>query len=311
MSLRLEQVNFKYDLSASDREPALKDINLEIHKGEFVGIIGHTGSGKSTLVQHFNGLLRPTKGTVTYEERNIHEKGYPLAELRKKIGLVFQYPENQIFENSIFTEVAFGLQKLKLDAEELKRRVQTVLAQVGLSDISLDQHPTQLSGGQKRRVAIASVLIMEPEMLVLDEPAVGLDPEGRDSILGGIATLSREEGLTVVLVSHSMEIVAQHCQRIIVMDRGSVALDGTAQEVYSQPVDLERIGLTVPSVVSVLNKLRERGFNIDTATLDIEDAKRAILRAVDLRTSGTTKNNPKNAIKSVRQPKKSWQKEKT
>ena len=232
MSIRLEHVNYVYGADTELSVAALKDVCLTIEDGEFVGLIGHTGSGKSTLVQHLNGLLKATDGKIYYNGTNIYEKGYNLKELRSRVGLVFQYPEYQLFEIDVFSDVCFGPKNLGLPKEEVEERARRALELVGIGEEYYNQSPFDLSGGQKRRVAIAGVLAMNPDVLVLDEPTAGLDPKGRDEILGEIAALREKTGMTVVLVSHSMEDVANYVSRIIVMNHGSVMLDGKPREVF-------------------------------------------------------------------------------
>ena len=232
MSLILDHVNYIYGEDTAFPVHALKDINLVIPDGQFIGLIGHTGSGKSTLVQHLNGLIRPTSGAIYYNGEDIHDKDYDKKKLRSKVGLVFQYPEHQLFEIDVFKDVCFGPKNLGLSQKEAELRAYAALKQVGLADEYFYQSPFDLSGGQKRRVAIAGVLAMKPEILVLDEPTAGLDPKGRDEILDQIAKLKEETGITVILVSHSMEDVAKYVERIIVMNRGSVFYDDAPREVF-------------------------------------------------------------------------------
>lgn len=280
MSIILNHVNHIYEEGTAMEYAALKDINLVIPDGQFIGLIGHTGSGKSTLVQHLNGLLAPTSGSVFYNGADIHDSDYNKKELRSKVGLVFQYPEHQLFEIDVFSDVCFGPKNLGLDKKEVELRAYAALKQVGLEDEYFYQSPFDLSGGQKRRVAIAGVLAMKPEVLILDEPTAGLDPKGRDEILEQIAALRRETGMTVILVSHSMEDVAKYVDRIIVMNRGQVMLDDVPKEVFRHYKELEQVGLAAPQVTYIMQELKQRGLDVDTDITTIEEAKTAILKAL-------------------------------
>ena len=279
MSIRLEHVNYIYGADTELRVAALKDICLTIEDGEFIGLIGHTGSGKSTLVQHLNGLLRATDGKVFYNGTDIYEKGYNLKDLRSKVGLVFQYPEYQLFEIDVFSDVCFGPKNLGLTKEETERRAKRALELVGIGEEYYTQSPFDLSGGQKRRVAIAGVLAMEPDVLVLDEPTAGLDPRGRDEILGEIAGLREKTGMTVVLVSHSMEDVANYVSRIIVMNRGSVMLDGKPRDVFHHVKELEAVGLAAPQVTYIMHTLKEAGLVKSADATTLPEAVDAICEA--------------------------------
>lgn len=279
-SIILDHVNYIYEAGTAMEFAALKDINLVINKGEFIGLIGHTGSGKSTLVQHLNGLLTPTGGNIYYDGADIHDSGYNKKELRSKVGLVFQYPEHQLFEIDVFSDVCFGPKNLGLDQKEVELRAYSALKQVGLEDEYFYQSPFDLSGGQKRRVAIAGVLAMKPEVLVLDEPTAGLDPKGRDEILDQIARLREETGMTVILVSHSMEDVAKYVSRIIVMNRGKVMFDDVPGEVFSHYKELEEVGLAAPQVTYIMQALKKSGLNVDTDITTLQEAKTEILRAL-------------------------------
>ena len=259
---------------------ALEQIDLEIPQGQFVGIIGHTGSGKSTLIQHFNGLIRPTEGRVLFEERDVWEEGYPLRTLRSQVGLVFQYPEHQLFEDQVLKDVCFGPSNQGLTQEECERRAREALRQVGVEEELFARSPFELSGGQKRRVAIAGVLAMEPKVLVLDEPTAGLDPQGRDEILDQIAWLHENRGISIVLVSHSMEDIARYVERIIVMNQGKMAFDGTPKEVFSHYKELEKIGLAAPQITYIMHALKEKGLQVDTSAITVEEAKKSILQAL-------------------------------
>lgn len=280
MSIILDHVNHIYEAGTAMEFAALKDINLVIPDGQFIGLIGHTGSGKSTLVQHLNGLLAPTSGNIYYNGADIHDSDYNKKDLRSKVGLVFQYPEHQLFEIDVFTDVCFGPKNLGLDKKETELRAYAALKQVGLEDEYFYQSPFDLSGGQKRRVAIAGVLAMKPEVLILDEPTAGLDPKGRDEILDQIAKLREETGMTVILVSHSMEDVAKYVDRIIVMNRGEVMFDNEPKEVFRHYKELEQVGLAAPQVTYIMQSLRSNGLNVDTDITTIEEAKTEILRAL-------------------------------
>ena len=280
MSIILDHVSHVYEAGTAMEFAALKDINLVIPEGQFIGLIGHTGSGKSTLVQHLNGLLAPTGGNIYYNGADIHDNDYNKKELRSKVGLVFQYPEHQLFEIDVFSDVCFGPKNLGLDKKEVELRSYAALKQVGLEDEYFYQSPFDLSGGQKRRVAIAGVLAMQPEVLILDEPTAGLDPKGRDEILDQIARLREETGMTVILVSHSMEDVAKYVDRIIVMNKGQVMFDNEPREVFRHYRELEEVGLAAPQVTYIMQELKKSGFAVDTDIITIEEAKRAILDAL-------------------------------
>lgn len=279
MSITLEHVNYVYSPGTAYEKQALKDVSLEIPQGQFVGIIGHTGSGKSTLIQHLNGLTKATSGKILYEGKNIYDEGYDMRGLRSQVGLVFQYPEHQLFEVDVLSDVCFGPKNQGLSQEEAQKRAREALRMVGLSEEYEKQSPFELSGGQKRRVAIAGVLAMEPEVLILDEPTAGLDPRGRDEILDEISYLHKERGITVILVSHSMEDVAKYVERIIVMNQGEVLHDGAPREVFRHYKELESVGLAAPQVTYIMHTLRERGFDADEDATTIEEAKETILEA--------------------------------
>ncbi len=279
MSIKLEHINYVYGEGTAYEKHALKDINLEIPDGQFVGIIGHTGSGKSTLIQHLNGLIKATSGVIYYNGENIYADGYSMKELRSHVGLVFQYPEYQLFEADVLSDVCFGPKNLGLPEEEVKARSLEALHQVGLKEKHYDKSPFDLSGGQKRRVAIAGILAMHPEVLILDEPTAGLDPKGRDDILDQIAKLHKERGITVILVSHSMEDVAKYVDRIIVIDHGCMKFDGEPKKVFEHYKELESIGLAAPQVTYVMQILKEKGFDVDVHAITIEEAKKSILHA--------------------------------
>ncbi len=278
MSIKLEHINYIYGNDTANPVHATNDVSLEIKDGEFVGLMGHTGSGKSTLIQHFNGLIRPTSGNIYYNGKNISDEDFSMKQLRQKVGLVFQYPEHQLFEVTVFDDVCFGPKNLGLSKEEIKEKAKQALALVGLDESYYERSPFELSGGQKRRVAIAGVLAMEPEILILDEPTAGLDPKGRDDILSMISHLHKEKKITIILVSHSMEDIANYAQRIIVMDKGQVKFDGTPKEVFSHYKELEQIGLAAPQVTYIVNQLKEHGWDINTHITTLEEAKKEILK---------------------------------
>ena len=278
MALKLDHVNYIYDADTEMAHVALKDVTLEIGKGEFIGLIGHTGSGKSTLVTHLNGLVKPTSGKVLFDGQDINEKDYDRKKLRSKVGLVFQYPEHQLFETDVFADVCFGPRNLGLSKDEIEKRAYEALRMVGLSDDFYKQSPFDLSGGQKRRVAIAGVLAMEPEILVLDEPTAGLDPKGKTEILDLLKNLHEEKGITVVLVSHSMEDVANYVDRIIVMDHGQVQFDDEPRKVFGSYKELEKMGLAAPQVTYIMKDLKEKGFDVDDTVTTIEEASAEIMK---------------------------------
>ncbi len=282
MSIILDHVNFVYEAGTAMAYAALEDINLVIPEGQFIGLIGHTGSGKSTLVQHLNGLLAPTSGNIYYNGADIHDTDYNKKELRSKVGLVFQYPEHQLFEVDVFSDVCFGPKNLGLDKKEVELRAYSALKQVGIEDEYFYQSPFDLSGGQKRRVAIAGVLAMKPDVLILDEPTAGLDPKGRDEILDQIAKLREETGMTVILVSHSMDDVAKYVDRIIVMNKSKVMFDDEPKEVFRHYKELEEVGLAAPQVTYIMQALKEKGLKVDTDITTIEEAKKAILQALKI-----------------------------
>ena len=278
MAIVLDHVNHIYEEGTSISFQALTDINLVIPDGQFIGLIGHTGSGKSTLVQHLNGLLAPTSGAIYYNGEDINEKGYSRKTLRSKVGLVFQYPEHQLFETDVFTDVCFGPKNLGLDRKEVELRAYTALKQVGLPDECFYQSPFELSGGQKRRAAIAGA--MKPEVLILDEPTAGLDPKGRDEILDQVAKLREETGMTVILVSHSMEDVARYVDRIIVMNKSRVMFDDAPKMVFRHYKELEEVGLAAPQITYIMQALKAKGLRVDTDITGVEEARDAILAAL-------------------------------
>ena len=277
MPIILDKVSHIYGEDTAMAVRALDNISLVIPDGQFIGLIGHTGSGKSTLVQHLNGLMKATSGAVYFNGEDIDSEGFDKKKLRSKVGLVFQYPEHQLFETDVFSDVCFGPKNLGLTKKEAELRAYAALKLVGLEDAYFYQSPFDLSGGQKRRVAIAGVLAMKPEGLVLDEPTAGLDPKGRDEILDQIAALKRETGITVLLVSHSMEDVAKYVDRIIVMNKGRVMYDDEPREVFKQYHELEAVGLVAPQVTYIMKELREHGYDVSDEVTTIEEAKQEIL----------------------------------
>lgn len=280
MAIILDKINYVYSEGTAYQIQALKDVSLQIGDGEFIGIIGHTGSGKSTLIQHLNGLMKATSGHIYFNGQDIYDEDFDLRELRNRVGLVFQYPEHQLFETTIFDDVCFGPKNQGLNKDEAGLRAFEALKQVGLPEELYYQSPFDLSGGQKRRVAIAGVLAMKPEVLILDEPTAGLDPAGRDEILDLVARMHRERGITVILVSHSMEDVAKYVQRILVMNQGSVMFDQTPKEVFRHYKELEAVGLAAPQVTYLMHELRERGLDVDVDATTIAEARTSLLEAL-------------------------------
>ena len=277
MSIVIEHQNYVYMQGGPYETRALDDVSLTIHDGEFIGLIGHTGSGKSTLVQHLNGLILPPSGKITVDGMDLADKNTDKRAIHRRVGLVFQYPENQLFEETVAKDIAFGPKNLGLDEAEIDRRVRTAMRRVALDYDKLSQRSVfELSGGQMRRVAIAGVLAMEPQTLVLDEPCAGLDPRGREEILGLISDLHRESGATIVMVSHSMDDVAALAERVIVMNHGKVAMDGTPREIFSRGEELRAIGLDVPQAVELAQKLREKGFDVPEGIYKIEEVRAAV-----------------------------------
>lgn len=280
MSIKLEHLNYIYSQGTAYEKKALKDICLEIPNGEFVGIIGHTGSGKSTLIQHLNGLLRATSGELYYNGENIYREGYHMKDLRNEVGLVFQYPEHQLFEIDVMTDVCFGPKNQGFSQEECEKRALEALRLVGLKEKYYKVSPFELSGGQKRRAAIAGVLAMRPKVLVLDEPTAGLDPKGRDDILDQIAYLHKESSLTVILVSHSMEDIARYADRLIVMNKGTVMYNDTPKKVFEHYRELEAVGLAAPQVTYIMHDLAERGVKVGTGVTTVSEAADEIMRVI-------------------------------
>lgn len=280
MSIKIEHLNYIYSQGTAYEKQALKDICLEIPHGEFVGIIGHTGSGKSTLIQHLNGLIKATDGTICYNGENIYGERYNMKELRNQVGLVFQYPEHQLFEVDVLSDVCFGPKNQGLAREECEKRAREALKLVGLKEKYYQSSPFELSGGQKRRAAIAGVLAMRPKVLILDEPTAGLDPKGRDEILEQIAYLHKETGITVILVSHSMEDIARYADRIIVMNQGRVMYNSTPKEVFAHYKELEEVGLAAPQVTYIMHELAEKGFAVDTGATTVREAADSIMEVL-------------------------------
>ncbi len=272
MSIILDHVSHIYGDDTTLAVKALDDVCLVIPNGQFIGLIGHTGSGKSTLVQHLNGLLKATEGHIYFDGQDIYDKDFKMKDLRSKVGLVFQYPEHQLFETDVFSDVCFGPKNLGLTKKEVELRAYDALRKVGLPEECFYQSPFDLSGGQKRRAAIAGVLAMKPEVLILDEPTAGLDPKGRDEILEQIVKLREESGITIILVSHSMEDVAEYVDRILVMNRGKVQYDDVPKEVFKHYRELEEIGLAAPQVTYIMHKLFEKGLNVDPDATTIKEA---------------------------------------
>lgn len=280
MSIKIEHLNYVYSEGTAYEKHALKDICLEIPHGEFVGIIGHTGSGKSTLIQHLNGLIKGTSGAIYYNGKNIYQDGYDMRALRSQVGLVFQYPEHQLFEIDVLTDVCFGPKNQGLSQQECEARALEALKLVGLKEKYYKSSPFELSGGQKRRVAIAGVLAMRPKVLVLDEPTAGLDPKGRDEILDQIAYLHKESDLTVILVSHSMEDIARYADRLIVMNSGEVMYNDTPKNVFAHYQELEKVGLAAPQVTYIMHDLKMKGFPVGVTATTVEEAADEIMHAL-------------------------------
>lgn len=283
MSIIVDHVSHVYEADTNMAVKALDDVSLAIRDGEFIGLIGHTGSGKSTLVQHLNGLMKATSGHIYYNGEDIDDDQFHKKELRSKVGLVFQYPEHQLFEVDVFSDVCFGPKNLGLSQKEVQLRAYEALKQVGLEDEYFYQSPFDLSGGQKRRVAIAGVLAMKPEVLILDEPTAGLDPKGRSEILELISSLRKKTGMTIVLVSHSMDDVAEYVNRIVVMDHGRKMYDDAPREVFRHVEELEAMGLAAPQVTYMMHQLRKNGFDVNPDAITIEEAKEEVLKALEKR----------------------------
>lgn len=281
--LKMENVRYTYNPETAYETHALKDVNLEIPQGQFVGVIGHTGSGKSTLIQHLNGLMKPTSGHIYFEGQDIWAEQFPLRGLRSQVGLVFQYPEHQLFETDVLTDVCFGPKNQNLPPEECENRAKEALRHVGLDEKYYAKSPFELSGGQKRRVAIAGVLAMNPKVLILDEPTAGLDPKGRDEILDQIAELHKTRGITIILVSHSMEDIAKYVDRIIVMNKGEKTFDDVPKKVFAHYKELEVIGLAAPQITYIAHALKEKGLDVSINATTVEEARNTILEAIEKR----------------------------
>ena len=280
MSIELKNVTYTYSPETAYEIHALKNINLVIPDGQFMGIIGHTGSGKSTLIQHFNALIRPTSGTILYNGEDIWEEKYDRRKLRSEVGLVFQYPEHQLFENDVLSDVCFGPMNQGLSREEAEKEARKALAHVGFKEEYFSKSPFELSGGQKKRVAIAGVLAMNPKILILDEPTAGLDPKGRDDILDQIQLLHKMRGITIILVSHSMEDIAKYVERLVVMNHGEAVFDDTPRKVFSHYQELEKMGLAAPQITYIMHALKEKGLDVDVNAITVEEAKDSILKAL-------------------------------
>lgn len=281
--IQVEHLTYVYNPGMPDATTALDDVSFEIEEGQFVGIIGSTGSGKSTLITHFNGLHRPTSGRILIDGVDLWEKPEKIRDFRFKVGLVFQYPEYQLFEENCYKDIAYGPKNMGLDAQEIDRRVRQAAGFVGLSPQLLERNPFELSGGQKRRVAIAGVLAMEPKVLVLDEPAAGLDPEGRDTILGAVKAYHKATGITVVLVSHSMEDIARYADKVLVMDQRKLAIYDDVDKVFAQAPRLLELGLSVPQVTKIFLRLKELGLDIDTDVYTMPYAVKTLQKALEKR----------------------------
>ena len=280
MSIELKNITYTYSPGTAYEIHALKDINLEIPDGQFIGVIGHTGSGKSTLIQHLNALIRPTSGSVLYNGEDVWEEKYDRRKLRSQVGLVFQYPEHQLFESDVLSDVCFGPMNQGMSREEAEAEAKKALLQVGFKEKNFSKSPFELSGGQKKRVAIAGVLAMNPKILILDAPTAGLDPKGRDEILDQISELHKARGITIILVSHSMEDVAKYVERLIVVNRGQIAFDDTPREVFSHYQELEAMGLAAPQITYIMHALKQKGLKVDPNATTVEEARDDILRAL-------------------------------
>lgn len=278
MAIKIKDLTHKYNEGTPFEKIALKNINIHIKDGTFLGIIGHTGSGKSTLIQMFNGLLKPTTGQVFVKGMDIHSEGVNKKQVRQSVGLVFQYPEYQLFEMTVYDDVAYGPKNLGLEGDALKERIEKSLRAVGLSEEFWKKSPFELSGGQKRRVAIAGVLAMNPDILILDEPTAGLDPKGREELFGQLKKMHEESNLTIVLISHSMEDVARYAKELIVLYRGEVAFSGETREIFKHRKELEQIGLGVPQIRHIMDELKDMGMEIDNNVLTVEEAAEKLIQ---------------------------------
>ncbi len=280
MSIELKNVSYLYSPGTAYEMRALENINLTIPENQFIGMIGHTGSGKSTLIQLCNGLLKPTAGKVLYNGEDIWSEGFSRKNLRSQVGLAFQYPEYQLFETDVLKDVCFGPKNQGMNEREARAQAEKALEQAGVPKELFAKSPFELSGGQKKRVAIAGVLAMNPRFLILDEPAAGLDPRGRQEIFSQIAALRQARGITIVLVSHSMEDIAQYAQRIVVLNGGRIAFDGAPRQVFSHTKELEKMGLAAPEITYVMQELKKRGLPVDEGAITVEEAKDSILKAL-------------------------------
>ena len=292
--IRIEHLTHTYSAGTPFQRSAVEDVSLDIMPGEFLGIIGHTGSGKSTLIQHLNGLLRPTQGRVLLNGKDIWAEPKKIRQVRFQVGLVFQYPEYQLFEETVYKDIAYGPGNMGLDRDEIDRRVRESAALVGLTEDQLEKSPFELSGGQKRRVAVAGVMAMKPRILVLDEPAAGLDPEGRDEILSEVKDYHKKTGTTVLLVSHSMEDIAKYADKVLVMSRKKIAMYDTVEKVFARAPELLELGLSVPQVTKIFLKLREMGVDVPADVYTIPYAVKMILAAKARRDAGETLVLPRN-----------------
>ena len=281
MSIELKNVTYTYSPGTSYEIHALKDISLQIPDGQFIGVIGHTGSGKSTLIQHFNALIKPTWGVVSYNGEDVWAEDYDRRKLRSQVGLVFQYPEHQLFESDVLSDVCFGPMNQGMSREEAEEEAKKALLHVGFKETNFAKSPFELSGGQKKRVAIAGVLAMNPKILILDEPTAGLDPKGRDEILDQISELHKTRGITIILVSHSMEDVAKYVERLIVVNHGQIAYDDTPRQVFTHYKELEKMGLAAPQITYIMHALKEKGLDVDADATTVPEARDNILKALE------------------------------
>ena len=308
MSFILDNVSYRYSEKTAYEIQALDHVNLKIEDGEFIGIIGHTGSGKSTLIQHLNGLIRATEGNIYFNGQDIYEENYDLRDLRMQVGMVFQYPEHQLFEETVFKDVCFGPKNQGLIEDEVKARATEALKMVGIDESLYEASPFELSGGQKRRVAIAGVLAMNPQILILDEPTAGLDPKGRDDILGQIAKLQKERGITIVLVSHSMEDVAQYASRILVVNGGKIVFDDKPRKVFEHEKELNEMGLAIPQVTQLMHRLKSEGYPVFENAITVQEARKNLLmyfqgkKKQDCKSKDQNNQDQKSQIESRRKP---------
>ena len=294
MSIRVEDISYIYGKGSPFEKTALSHVDLTINKGEFIGVIGHTGSGKSTLIQHLNGLIHPTSGKVTIDGIDLAAKTKDAVSKRHSAGMVFQYPEHQLFENTVLADVCFGPMNQGLSREQAEEEAKKALAHVGVKEENFTKSPFELSGGQKKRVAIAGVLAMNPKILILDEPTAGLDPQGRDDILDQIAALHKMRGITIILVSHSMEDIAKYVERLIVMNHGEMVFDDTPKNVFSHYKELEGMGLAAPQITYIMHALSENGLNVDTTATTVEEARDTILEALKKQKPSLLKKGGRN-----------------